>query len=176
MKRLRTLAAWSISLFAISGSTGLATDPERHCAPRDRLVPLLTGKPHNEKQALVLKDQMPSQGHLFELFLNRGEGGRHSFTLIRTRRGAKITCIVSAGLVDRPYTDERDRAHLVLKDEGHPEALDIITCEGLYVITKKFEEKKICKYLMELYGADSVVVSYGRIVIDRREYVRQKDQ
>jgi hypothetical protein len=145
-----------------------ATDPIIHCAPRDEFVPLLTGPPHREQQTLVLQDQMPEQGHRFELFMNMVKGEHHSYTLLRTRTGGNRACIVTAGLVGRSKTDERGRDWIELFDENHPDTFNVITCEGLYVITRKFEEEELCNYLRRFYGSDTMTVSYGRIVKDLR--------
>ncbi len=72
----RAVAALTIALVLVNAPGAMATDPSKNCATRDQLVPLLTGSVHNERQVLVLEDEMPGQGHSFELFMNRGEGGR----------------------------------------------------------------------------------------------------
>lgn len=173
MTRLATLAILMAALAILPilrASPALATHPEHHCASYDRLVASLTGKPHYERRGLVLKDEMSGQGGQFELFANSGEGGRNSYTLIRTRPGSRLTCIVTAGLVGASYIDNFGRTHLLLRDENDPDTFDVITYEHLYVITRTFEDPDIAAYLLDRYEIEALIVSYGKILDDRRIY------
>ncbi len=158
----------SIHLMAIDVPEVLATDPSANCDKREKLVAQLSDRPHFEREALVLLDGVPGQGHRIELFLNSGEGGRHSYTMLRTLRGAHQTCIVSAGAIGSSSTDKRARSHLILKDENDNEVFDIITCEGRYVITREFVDEDVCALMEQLFHETKFVVSYGRVLKDNR--------
>lgn len=154
-----------------------ATDPEDLCNSHDTLVGQLTGKPHYERQALVLKDEIPSQRHDLELFMNAGEGGRHSYSLIRTRRNAEETCIVSAGLVGDRSKDRQGHPQMLLRDENDPDVFRFTTCNGYYVMTRTGPnvtvgpDVDVCAEVKALSHTPRLVVSYGRIVTDNRDHI-----
>jgi len=151
-----------------------ATDPEEFCNEHDALVSQLTGKPHYERQALLLADELPSQRHRLELFMNAGEGGRHSYSLLRTRRGGSKACIVSAGLVEKRDRDRYGHNHLTLNDENDPDSFEFVACDGQYVIYRKTADTKIgpsvdvCTNVKDLTLSPRLVVSYGTIAEDNR--------
>jgi hypothetical protein len=169
IKRILAICV-SLCLLAV-GVDAYATDVEKHCDQRSRLVELLIKPPHYEQQALVLQDKMPGQGHRLELFMNSGENGRHSYTMIRTRRNSNRTCIVSAGLVKERHIDRGGREHLKLADENDPDSYEVITCHSYYVITRTFLEEDICDKMIELYGVSSPVASYGDVLEDKRKMI-----
>lgn len=143
---------------------GNASHPGKHCDSHDRLVALLVGYPHYERQALVLRDELPSQGHLLELFMNSGEHSRHSYTLIRTREHDGKACIVSAGLVHDKKIDNRDCENLSLADENHPDIYNVMICQSVCNITRTFIEGDVSEKMFELYGSKSLVAAYGQIL------------
>lgn len=159
---------------AVTSHPASATDPEEICIEHDALISQLTGKPHFERQALLLMDEIPSQRHRIELFMNSGEGGRHSYSLVRTRRGGSEACIVSAGLVEGRDTDTFGHPHLTLKDENDPETFDFVGCDGRYVmfrttaLTEVGESVDVCENVKALALTPRLVVSYGQIAEDHR--------
>jgi hypothetical protein len=158
----------SALLMAIAMPSAWAIHPSEHCDLRDKLVGLFTGKPHYERQAMVMIDELPGEGHHLELFMNSGEGRRHSYTLIRIRRGGNIACIISAGLVGSRSQDQRGRSHLNLNDENDPEVIEIVTCHKHYVMTRTIVEEDVCTLMVGLSSATRFIVSYGRILEDYR--------
>jgi hypothetical protein len=174
---LRILFAVTVLLCLLNTRLALATDPEELCNAHDTLVEQLSGKPHYERQALILKDEIPSQRHDLELFMNAGEGGRHSYSLIRTRRNAERTCIVSAGLIGDPSKDRQGHPQMLLRDENDPEIFRFTTCNGLYVLTRTGPNVKVgpdvdvCANVKALSHTPRLVVSYGRIVTDNRDQI-----
>lgn len=158
-------------LVAVSAPEAWATHSQANCDQRDKLLSLLSGRPHYEQQALVMMDELPGQGHRLELFMNSGEGGRHSYTLLRIRRGGNQACIVSAGVIASKSQDKRGRSHLNLNDENDPDVFDIVTCHRHYIITRAFVDKDVCDLKERLYGTSSFIVSYGRIHEDHRTLI-----
>jgi len=152
----------------LAAPRALATNPEAICQNRDVLASTLVGKPHFEKQALVLKDEMPLQGHQLELFMNSGEGGRHTYTLLRVRRGEKIACILTAGLVAGKSTDTHGQAHLMLEDENDPDTFEVVICSAHYVITRAVIADNVCEDTGKRAAAGRLIASYGRITADNR--------
>jgi len=166
-----------IQLFLVLGITAssmltapqaAATDPEAICDNRDVLVSMLVGKPHFERQALVLKDEMPLQGHRLELFMNSGEGGRHSYSLIRVRGGEEIACILTAGLVAGKTKDAQGQAHITLNDENDADIFEIVICPSHYVITRAASTDNVCENTEKRAEAGRLIASYGRIITDNR--------
>lgn len=157
-----------------SANPAHATDPEEFCNEHDALVSQLMGKPHYERQALLLADELPSQRHRLELFMNAGEGGRHTYSLLRTRRGGSKACIVSAGLVEKHDRDRYGHNHLTLNDENDPDSFEFVVCDGQYVIYRKTADTKIapsvdvCANVKALTLSPRLVVSYGTIAEDHR--------
>lgn len=169
----RTCVAVALSLAlapaAQFGTTpAKATNPYEVCDGYEALARKLTGKPHYESQALVLQDEMPGQGHRLELFMNSGEGGRHSYTLLRIRREQTKVCIVTAGLVAGKSRDANGYDHLMLEDEMDPVVFDAVTCKGRYVITREPAEQDVCLLAITALADKHVVVSFGQILEDRR--------
>lgn len=168
---LSAFFAAATALTVLSAVPARATDPRWTCGTHDGLAATLTGKPHYERQVLVMQDAMPGQGHRFELFLNDGGTDRHSYTLLRTRKGTGRTCIVSAGLANGNRTDERHRAHIQLTDENDPDIYTIIICEKVYVITRFVSDERMCDSVHAVYGTKDKVSSYGRILEDHRDVI-----
>jgi len=82
---IRTIILVVPSLFMVVFAPDVsATDPSAVCDKREKLIAKLSDRPHFEREALVLLDGVPGQGHRIELFMNSGEGGRHSYTMLRT--------------------------------------------------------------------------------------------
>lgn len=158
----------------VPASPAQATDPEEFCNEHDTLVSQLTGKPHYERQALLLADELPSQRHRLELFMNAGEGGRHTYSLLRTRRGGSRACIVSAGLVTKHTRDRHGHNHLTLADENDPYSFEFVSCDEQYVIYRKSAVTQIepsvdvCANVEALTLSPRLVVSHGRITKDNR--------
>lgn len=177
---LRCFAGFLSFLLLISTSPAHATDPEELCNEHDILVSQLTGKPHYERRALLLADELPSQRHRLELFMNAGEGGRHTYSLLRTRRGGNETCIVTAGLIAGRTMDKHGHPHITLNDENDPEMFEFIGCDGRYVILRSgidvSTEIDICKNVETLAQTPRVVVSFGRIALDRRSEIPWPDK
>lgn len=169
--RTRRLLLTAIVVLA-AGSVAHATDPEELCTDHDKLVEQLTGKPHFERQALLLADELPSQRHRLELFMNAGEGGRHTYSLLRTRRGGDESCIVTAGLVAGRTKDKHGHPHMTLNDENDPEKFEFVGCDGRYVILRTEveigPEIDVCKNMKTLARTPRVVVSFGKIASDNR--------
>lgn len=163
-----------------AGSDAHATDPEELCNDHDTLVSQLTGKPHFERQALLLKDELPSQRHRLELFMNAGEGGRHTYSLLRTRRGHTEACIVTAGLIAGRTQDKFGHPHMMLNDENDPETFEFVGCDGRYVILRSGidvgPEIDICKNMETLARTPRVVVSFGQIAQDHRSEIPWPDK
>lgn len=155
-------------LVAVSTPEAWATNPRANCDQQDKLIALLSGRPHYERSALVVIDELPGQGHRLELFMNSGEGGHHSYTQLRIHRGGDLACIVSAGVVVRKLQDKQGRSHLILNDENDPDVFDIVTRHGYYVMTRAFVDEDVRAPMELLYGTSSFIVSYGRIVEDHR--------
>lgn len=170
----RLLLAGLASFALLSGGAAKATDPNRHCNFHDLLLEDLRGPPHFERRVLILRDKMPDQGHRFALFMNKGERGRHSYTLLRTRRGKKTTCIVSAGLIGETSVDEDGHKNVELIDENDPETFTLTTRDNSYEIIRSFEEEWISDIMLEWFGTRTPVVSYGRIMEDHRESGRRE--
>lgn len=169
----------TLLLFAGSQSAR-ATDPEEWCNEHDTLVAQLTGKPHYERRALLLADELPSQHHRLELFMNAGEGGRHTYSLLRTRRGGNETCIVTAGLIEGRTMDKHGHPHITLNDENDPEMFEFVGCDGRYVILRSGvdvgSEIDVCKSMETLAQTPRVVVSFGKIAQDRRSEIPWPDK
>ncbi len=152
-------------LYALDGH---ATHPRKHCDVRDRLVGLFTAHPHHERLALVLRDEKSGQGHRLELFMNNGEGGRHSYTLIRIRQNEDKACIVSAGLVGADYGDRSGCEYLELFDENDPDIYDLVTCYSYFMVVRTFPEQELRDRLLELFGYTALIASFGPIAEDNR--------
>jgi len=154
------------------GGIAHATDPEELCEDHDKLVAQLTGKPHFERQALLLADELPSQRHRLELFMNAGEGGRHTYSLLRTRRGGNEACLVTAGLIAGRSKDTHGHPHMTLSDENDPEMFEFVGCGGKYVILRSDVEVgpeiDVCESMKTLALTPRVVVSFGTIASDKR--------
>ena len=152
----------------IAGPEASATDPEAICEPPDVLASMLTGKPHFERQALVLQDEMPGQGHRLELFMNSGEGGRHSYTLLRVRRGEKVACILTAGIVAGRKTDAEGYSHITLNDENDADTFELVDCPSHYVITRSVSKENVCEDTGKRAALGRFIASYGQILKDNR--------
>lgn len=154
-----------------------ATDPEEYCGEHDALVSLLIGKPHFERRALLLKDELPSQRHKFELFMSTGESGLHTYSLVRTRRGGSEACIVTTGVIKTPDKDRFGHPHLTLVDENDPDIFEYIGCDGRYVILRKSTGLAvgagvdICASVRTLAHTPRLVVSYGTVTQDNRSEI-----
>lgn len=161
-----------VAIVLFAGTSAHATDPEELCEQHDKLVAHLTGKPHFERQALLLADELPSQRHRLELFMNAGEGGRHTYSLLRTRRGGNETCLVTAGLVAGRSRDSYGHPHISLRDENDPEMFEFVGCDGKYVILRSDveigPEIDVCASMQTLAKTPRVVVSFGTIANDNR--------
>ncbi|GAB4226333.1 MAG: hypothetical protein Kow0032_03770 [Methyloligellaceae bacterium] len=160
-------------LLLAAGSAGVAqaTDPKAICDEREKIVALLDGKPHFERQVFVLQDEYPGQGHRLELFANDGEGGRYSYSLLRIRKGGNIACILTAGLVSGRQRDAHGNLHVTLNDEIDPDTFQVVVCGAGYVITKGIVKANVCESPQRLEYPDGFVASFGRILQDHREDV-----
>lgn len=171
MKRFVLFAAIALCAALHGAPAARATDPSLHCGTREDLVKLLTGKPHFESEVLLLRDEMPGQGHRFDLYLHRDVKGRHSYSLVRTHNKTGKACIVSAGLAEGVREDEDERAHIQLNDENDAVIYTIVTCHKIYLIARGTADESICDAVHTVYGTSDKVASYGRIIEDHRDAV-----